>query len=121
MAYAKREDVEAFLSAFHRATQSGLYVIDREKNFNFLLLHGMTVEDRRSTIEALCVEDYFGGPDIDRDFPDHPPCIWKFSAIFEGIDIYIKLKLAGSGTNVKAKCLSFHEPEQPITHFPHKR
>lgn len=121
MAYAKREDVEAFLSAFHRATQSGLHVVDREKNLNFLLLYGMSVDDRRSTIEKLCAEDYFGGPDRDKDFPDQPPCIWKFSVLFEGIAIYIKLKLVNIGTSVKAKCLSFHDPEQPITHFPHKR
>lgn len=121
MAYAKREDVEAFLSAFHRATKSGLYVVDREKNLNFLLLHGFSAQDRRDAISSLCVEDYFGGPDRDRDFPDQPPCIWKFSANIAGVDVYIKLKLVYVEGTVRAKCLSFHEPEQPITHFPHKR
>jgi hypothetical protein len=29
--------------------------------------------------------------------------------------------LAGDGVNMNAKCLSFHETEHPVTHFPHKR
>lgn len=79
MPYAKREDVESFLAKLHHAIQSGFYVVDRDKNFNFLLLHGFSVQDRREAIESLCVENYFGGPEKDRDFPAQPPCIWKFA------------------------------------------
>ncbi|MCX5795081.1 MAG: hypothetical protein NTY77_06275 [Elusimicrobia bacterium] len=121
MPYAKREDVESFLAKLHHAIQSGFYVVDRDKNFNFLLLHGFSVQDRREAIESLCVENYFGGPEKDRDFPAQPACIWKFAVTLEGVDIYIKLKIVEEGAKVRVKCLSFHEPEQPITHYPYKR
>lgn len=121
MGYAKRQDVEQFLASFHSATQSGIYFIDRKKNFEFLLLHGMSDQDRKDVIANLCVEDYFSGPELDKDFPHQPPCIWKFCVTLEGVEIYIKLKLVKDGSIMRAKGLSFHEPEHPISHFPYKR
>ena len=60
---------------------------------------------------SLSVDDYCHGPDDDRD---RPGLIWVFGKRVEGMEIYIKLKLAEVGKEAIAKCLSFHPADFPL-------
>jgi hypothetical protein len=50
------------------------------------------------------------GPEPDKDKPGE---IWKFGKLIEGIEVYIKLKIAQVGKEKIAKCISFHPAECP--------
>ncbi len=110
--------VALFLKEFKGivATGRGLYLIDRRKNTVSLLELGMTKKHCREEILSLSVEDYHDGPKPDKDRPGE---IWEFGKKVDGDEIYIKLKIAMSGSERFAKCISFHKAQFPLS-FPLK-
>lgn len=102
--------VAVFLKEFKKiATEGGgLYIVNRDKNRDALIILGLTINNRKEAILSLSAIDYCNGPKKDRD---RNGFIWEFGKTINGNDIYIKLKIAKVGDERIAKCISFHKAE----------
>lgn len=110
-----------FLSLFKQASEKELYVPNRDKNRDFLARHGFTIQDRKDVIAGLQLKNYAKGPEPDDKDPAGPKNIWVFGVQYEGIAIYIKLKLIEESNHVnRAIVISFHEAEYPMR-FPYRK
>ena len=110
-------EIRNFLKQFKRiASKNGISVVSRESNLKALAGLGLTKKDRKKEIMTLSVTDYCQGPE-----PDHsrPGKIWIFGKKIKQKNIYIKLKIADTGNQKIAKCLSFHPAIFPLN-FPFK-
>ena len=97
---------QEFLKKFKKAAkESGLDIIPTQKNRNAIIDLGITKKIRKEIIFKLKNKNYHSGPTPDRDKPGD---IWVFREEYDGIEIYIKLKLSTKEYGDKAKCLSFH-------------
>ena len=75
------------------AIRDGQYdVDDRGKNLYTLSMLGYTWKDALECVNELTVNEYFQGPNGDRDHPDTDP-YWVFKKIIEGQMVYIKIKV----------------------------
>ena len=77
----------------------------RPKNIEFMREYGLNDEDVKDIIRELSVDDCFAGPEKDRD-PKYNGWIFKFSPLFEGTKLYIKIRVESIEKSV---CLSVHE------------
>lgn len=77
----------------------------RSKNIEFMRNYGLNIEDIKNIVRMLTVQDYFAGPEEDRD-SKYEGWIFKFAPVFENIKLYIKIRIE---SNEKSVCLSFHE------------
>lgn len=112
------EQIREFLMEFKEIiVKRGLDVIPRTENIEALAALGLTKKDRKNEILSLSVADYCSGPEPDVDRQGH---IWVFGKEINGINIYIKLKMAQVGEMKIAKCLSFHTAKFPLC-FPYKK
>jgi hypothetical protein len=88
-----------------------LLFLKTRKNCRTLAKLGIMANRVGEIIDELEGIDYCSGPYPDEKYP------WKsvsiFGTTFRGIDLYIKLSV-GKGANAVV-CLSFHEPEWPMT------
>ena len=113
---ARRQDVVEFLNLFKSATMLGyLHVRDREKNMQALVDLGVTPSERKELILGLTPEDYMAGPKPDDTDPEKE--VWEFGANVQGVEVYIKLRLARDPRkrNVyHATVWSFHPAEFPM-------
>ena len=102
-----------FLKDFKKIVtqERGLDIVDRKENLNSLLQIGFTKENCKHEILNLSVSDYCAGPKPDKD---RPGVIWEFGKNISGYDIYIKLKIAETGSVRIAKCISFHIDERQL-------
>jgi len=102
-----------FLKDFKKIVtqERGLDIVGRKENKKSLLQLGFTRKNCKNEILNLSVSDYCAGPKPDKDRPD---VIWEFGKNISGYDIYIKLKIAETGSVRIAKCISFHIAEFPI-------
>jgi len=102
-----------FLKDFKKiiTQERGLDIVDRKENLKFLLQIGLTKKNCKHEILNLLVSDYCAGPKPNKD---RPGVIWEFGKKISGYDVYIKLKIAESGSVRIAKCISFHIAEYPI-------
>lgn len=106
-----------FLKEFKLLVQSvGLYVINRVENQQSLADLGMTQENRKDLILSLTIQDYCSGPGADKDQPGE---IWVFGKEVDCQEVYIKLKIADTGSMKIAKCISFHAARYPLI-YPYK-
>ncbi len=112
-------EVGEFLKCFKKvASESGVYVVPREKNNAALVELGLTKQNRADIINGLAVEDYSSGPEPDSDKPGE---VWFFGPAFNDGQIYIKLKLVvKQGVVPHALCISFHLARYPLA-LPHRR
>jgi len=109
-----RQFLYEFKSSIH---EYSLYVKDHAKNKESLVELGLTAKQREEIIMALSVLDYCAGPIEDKIKAGD---LWVFGIQLEGVEIYIKLKLAGSPGNEHPICISFHKSEYPLK-YPFKR
>lgn len=93
------------------AKKGGVYFVPRDDFKRTLTSLGITQAICTDELLSLSVEEYCQGPEDDRDRPGQ---IWVFGKRFEGIELYIKLKIIKSGKGTVAKCLSFHLAEYPL-------
>jgi len=102
-----------FLKEFKKIVtqERGLDIVDRKENLKSLLKLGITKKNCKHEILDLSVSDYCAGPKPDKDRPGE---IWEFGKKNSGHDVYIKLKIAETGSIKIAKCISFHIAEFPI-------
>ena len=85
--------------------------INREKNTQTLLSLGLTLNDVYRELLNLEVNDYYFGPEGDRD--GSQGSVWAFLHPITGCLIYIKIKIFYSDDNTEwLKVLSYHESEQ---------
>ncbi|MBN1618352.1 type II toxin-antitoxin system MqsR family toxin [Candidatus Dojkabacteria bacterium] len=105
-------DVKKFLDEFKGIVSNDtLYVINRQKNREGLIMIGITKKQRQNEILSITVTDYCAGPELDKDRPGN---VWIFGKKIGTKEIYIKLKIAQIGLKKIAKCLSFHVAEYPL-------
>lgn len=110
--------VRQFLYEFKSSIlEKNLIVRDRVKNKESLLELGLTAKQREEIILALSILDYSAGPIKDELKAGD---MWVFGTHIEGVEIYIKLKLAGRTGNEYPICFSFHKSEYPLS-YPFKR
>ena len=106
-----------FLKEFKQLVQEGgLYVVNRLDQQKSLAELGLTKEACKIEILGLSVTDYCKGPQPDKDRPGD---IWVFGKEIAEREVYIKLKIAQTGSHKIAKCISFHTAEQPL-YYPFK-
>ena len=80
-------------------------IVRTKKNIEFMREYGINNEDIKNIIKQLSVEDCFSGPENDRN-PEYEGWIFKFCPLFEGIKLYIKIRVESTEKSV---CLSVHE------------
>ena len=77
---------------------------NREKNRKFMLEYGPLINDVKSIILNLEVDDYYKGPEKDEAGLDGE--IWIFAPMFQSVKLYIKIRLTN---NTLVICISIHE------------
>ncbi len=109
---SNKEDIQKFLEEFKTfANVFDVFVIDTEKNIKGLLDLGLTANIRKDIILNLEVENYYRGPNKDRDRAQFD--VWEFGVKLNQVDeIYIKLSTRRE--NSRSICLSFHRAEIQI-------
>ena len=95
------KDTIAKGSANHRSW----VLVRREENMHCMAELGLTFRCLEEVLLQLSVADYCEGPLPDRDVPGE---LWVFGKEVEGKEVYIKIKLAGSGTSRVVRIISFH-------------
>ena len=80
-------------------------IVRTKKNIEFMREYGINKENKKNIIKQLSVEDCFSGPENDRN-PEYEGWIFKFCPLFEGIKLYIKIRVESTEKSV---CLSVHE------------
>jgi hypothetical protein len=91
----------------------GLRVKDRVINKESLLKLGLTQKQREDEVLSLSISNYSSGPHKDIYKPGD---YWVFGKLIDGIEVYIKLKIAGPPGHEHALCLSFHKSDNPLTY-----
>ncbi len=107
-----KEDVQKFLDEFKlKANVFGIFFPRPEKNYYGLLDLEINANIRKEIILNLEVENYYRGPNKDRDLPQFD--VWEFGYnLNERDEIYIKLSTRKEKS--KCVCLSFHRAESQI-------
>lgn len=80
-------------------------IVWSDKNKNFIRDYCLTVDDIKDVLRNLTVQDYFAGPEEDRD-KQYDGWIFKFSPMFGNLKLYVKIRIEDKN---KAICLSIHE------------
>ena len=80
-------------------------IVRTKKNVEFMREYSLNNDDVKDIIRELSVDDCFSGPEKDRD-PQYEGWIFKFSPLFEGTKLYIKIRVESTEKSV---CLSVHE------------
>lgn len=108
-----------FLRDFKKNAQDkGIDFIPRRENLQSLACLGLTIRTAKIEILSLSVENYSDGPCADRDKPGD---VWIFGTHINDREVYIKLKIADTGSGGKiAKCLSFHAADYSLS-YPFKK
>lgn len=80
-------------------------ILRRDKNTSFMREYSLEDEDVKNIVKNLAVEDCFAGPEKDND-SNYDGWIFKFNPIFEGVKLYIKIRVEN---REKSVCISVHE------------
>jgi hypothetical protein len=108
------KSVRQFLVEFKALVdENGLDVTDRLVNKDALLELGLTARQREDIVLSLTPQDYSTGPLKDAYKSGY---YWIFGKLFDHIEIYIKLKIAGPPGSEQAVCFSFHKAERPLSY-----
>jgi hypothetical protein len=109
-----RRLVRQFLEEFKALIyEKGLFVQDRQINRQDLLRLGLTAKQREEAVLSLSVLDYNTDP-IKDEYKSGD--YWVFGKHIEGVEIYIKLKIAGHYGTEHAVCFSFHKSKYPLSY-----
>lgn len=109
-----RKFVRQFLEEFKALIyEKGLQVQNRQINKQHLLELGLTAKQREEIVLSLSVLDYSSGPIKDEYKPGD---YWVFGKHVDGVEVYIKLKIAGYRGTEHAVCFSFHKSAHPLSY-----
>jgi hypothetical protein len=108
----KIKHIRNFLYEFKQLVAEGrFFVVDHIKNRDALITLGLTVKQRTDEIRTLSVEGYCSGPIKDEYGKSD---YWVFGKMINGVEVYVKLKIASGKFNENAVCMSFHPTEWPL-------
>jgi hypothetical protein len=115
----RRSEIREFLVEFKKivTTGRGLDIVNRRQNIDGLSKLGLTKKNLIEEVLTLSIENYYQGPEPDRDRPGD---IWVFGKQIGAEEVYIKLKISQVGKEKIAKCLSFHAADFPLC-YPHRK
>ena len=71
---------------------------------------GLTTLDIEDFLKSIVIEDFFKGPEVDRDVPGDEVFMFK-KEIMESVVFYIKVKKDNTVTYDRIKILSCHEDD----------
>lgn len=109
---AQPKKIVEFLKLYKEIAQKKFTFISRKKNLDSITDLGITITQAKTIIMQLTYENYYKGPEEDKDRKGIN--IWEFGVKVDGEEIYIKLSEDLSwGT---AKCISFHKAEYKISY-----
>lgn len=80
-------------------------IVKTKKNIEFMREYSLNLEDIKNIIRGITIKDCFKGPEKDRD-SRYNGLIFFFCPMFEGIKLYIKIRLESDERTV---CISVHE------------
>lgn len=101
-----QDDICKFLSIVKNAED--IYCVDRYKNRKARYSLGITLEDAEDIIRNLNFNEYYSGPEPDRD-SSRSGDIWIFKPCYNNILLYVKIKIVNDN---KVKIISLHEDEK---------
>ncbi len=106
--------LESFLDSFKvkKNTWDVLFMSNRQKNAQTLADLEISVNDVKSILSDLAIEDYSEGPLPDKLYGGAD--MWVFGKVIKGQEIYIKITL-GLPDNPTI-CISFHVAEFPMSY-----
>ncbi len=105
---SKELAIKLCLERIKRCISSGdVLFVNRSKNLQTLFDLGLTEANVFDELLKLRPENYFSGPETDRDATEGQ--IWIFLHPLEEKKIYAKLKFFSSGSRDFLKIISFHE------------
>lgn len=109
-----KSEVESFLVNFKSKLEVfSIIYLDRDKNRKALLELGITEIQRLENIKKLNIDNYFSGPNKDKNDTNMPD-YWEFGKIVNDKEVYIKINM---GTiNNPVICMSFHKAEFRISY-----
>mgnify|MGYP001225449315 CR=1 FL=1 len=84
--------------------ESGVILVPREQNRDYMASRGMSMRDLESVILALEESDCLSGPEDDRDERRKDWTIAIFSPEYEGEKLYLKISVRTDAR--RCKCLS---------------
>jgi len=108
------QEVKNFLRELKSLIRNGdFFVVPRDENNQGLISLGITGKNRKKRLLGLGKLDYSSGPkrDIDRIGE-----VWIFGITINTTAVYIKLIIVFHHKGNKAKCLSFHPAEEPLSY-----
>jgi hypothetical protein len=122
---APEAEVVTFLRRFREAMDiHGLDLWPTPKNKKFEDDTGFTKADAELPVRSLRTIDYSMGPEPDDNASRSPGEVWIFGREFEGVDLYVKLKLELHPHigETRSVCMSFHPQEHPLKrpHWPRR-
>jgi len=108
------QEVKSFLREFKTLIRTRhFHVVPRYDNNQALIALGINRKKQKKLLLELGKLNYSSGPkrDVDRNGE-----VWIFGTTINTTEIYIKLKIIYHPSGNKAKCLSFHPAEEPLTY-----
>lgn len=112
---ATKDEVTAFTALAKNLIASGnVFFVMRPKNKETLQALGMTKAAALNDLARLALQDYCGGPELDRD-RDGRVC-WKFGLVVATTEVYIKLVIDEGPNPSSLTVLSFHQAERPLSY-----
>ena len=118
---AELNEVENFLTQLKNILKNNepnsFQLIPRQKNLRSLDKYGLSIKTVKHILKNLGSEHYFKGPCQD-DKEKNDYCWWFFGKEINSRMFYIKVRIVGE--EHKVICLSFHEAEYEISHFPYR-
>jgi len=101
--------IKLFIETFKQLCKGGnVSLVPRDKNKEFLEKIGWLPEDIINYLyENLSTDNFYSGPENDRDDSHKPGIVCVFLVSLEGYSVYIKIKEFKE--EFKATVISFHE------------
>lgn len=108
----KRQEVEKLLEDMRNALRANrMEPVNTRKNMETFAIMGLLWADVIPELMAMTLENYWSGPDVDRDRSD-TDLFWKFKIQVDCAIIYVKLKVLYQ-ENGQVKVVSFHFDNMP--------
>lgn len=102
-------EIEQFLTDFKQKLDVfDIIFLNRTKNFEALLILGITGEQRLDHIRSIETANFSSGPNKDTNNTNMPD-YWVFGKNLNNREIYIKINMGTTSNPVI--CMSFHESE----------
>jgi hypothetical protein len=110
------EEVSRFLTKCKIAANLNFELEFNKKNKETISILGFTIEDVKTEILNLKVEDFISGHKP--DYHGYKGYFWEFGKIIQNREIYIKIKIKDFNSDGDKQytnyCISFHFAEQPL-------